>query len=138
MFTFADLAPPSVVKDWKEALGKAGAGDAAVPCFFVDAKRGGGDELRGVRAALVDAGKGVNERRKAKGIRPRAARVAVIGYPNVGKSALINKLAGRKAAKSENKAGVTRSLNWVRSPRARVSSLASRKKGIPPHTSLSA
>ena len=29
--------------------------------------------------------------------------------------ALINKLAGRKAAKSENKAGVTRSLNWVRS-----------------------
>jgi ribosome biogenesis GTPase A len=38
-----------------------------------------------------------------------------VGYPNVGKSALINRLAGRKAAKSEDRAGVTRSLGWVRS-----------------------
>jgi ribosome biogenesis GTPase A len=33
----------------------------------------------------------------------------VIGLPNTGKSSLINGLAKRTAAKTENKAGVTRS-----------------------------
>jgi ribosome biogenesis GTPase A len=41
---------------------------------------------------------------------PRSIRVAVIGYPNVGKSALINKLIGRKIAKSKNLPGVTKRL----------------------------
>jgi len=109
VFTFADLAPANVVRDWKEELSRD------VPVFFVDAKRGGAKALQGIRNELTKAGRVVNEKRAKKGIMPRAARVAVIGYPNVGKSALINKLAGRKAAKSENKAGVTRSLNWVRS-----------------------
>ncbi|MBO6127170.1 MAG: ribosome biogenesis GTPase YlqF [Clostridia bacterium] len=40
-------------------------------------------------------------------------RCAVIGVPNVGKSCFINRLLGNKKLKVENKAGVTRSLNWV-------------------------
>jgi ribosome biogenesis GTPase A len=40
--------------------------------------------------------------------------VAVIGYPNVGKSAIINKLIGRKLAKSKNMPGVTKRIQWVR------------------------
>ena len=107
VFTFADLAPPKVLSDWRAAL------DDDV--FFVDARRGGDKEFRGVRGALQKCGRAVNEKRKKKGIAPRSARVAVVGYPNVGKSALINRLAGRKAAKSEDRAGVTRSLGWVRS-----------------------
>jgi len=52
----------------------------------------------------------------------RQIRAAILGYPNVGKSALINRLAGRRKAKSENRAGVTRHLGWVtsRARRARV------------------
>ena len=107
VFTFADLAPPKVLSDWRAAL------DDDV--FLVDARRGGDKEFRGVRGALQKCGRAVNEKRKKKGIAPRSARVAVVGYPNVGKSALINRLAGRKAAKSEDRAGVTRSLGWVRS-----------------------
>ena len=76
--------------------------------FFVDARRGGDKEFRGVRGALQKCGRAVNEKRKKKGIAPRSARVAVVGYPNVAKSALINRLAGRKAAKSEDRAGVMR------------------------------
>ncbi|KAH8068725.1 guanine nucleotide-binding protein [Aureococcus anophagefferens] len=108
VFTFADLAPANVVRDWKEELSRD------VPVFFVDAKRGGAKALQGIRNELTKAGRVVNEKRAKKGIMPRAARVAVIGYPSVGKSGS-STARGRKAAKSENKAGVTRSLNWVRS-----------------------
>lgn len=42
------------------------------------------------------------------------ARMLVVGIPNTGKSSLINGLARRAAAKTENRAGVTRGLNWFR------------------------
>jgi ribosome biogenesis GTPase A len=42
------------------------------------------------------------------------ARAMVIGVPNTGKSSLLNGLAKRAAAKTENKAGVTRQLRWFR------------------------
>ena len=41
------------------------------------------------------------------------ADVGLIGFPNVGKSTFINKVAGRKTAKTEDRPGVTRSKQWV-------------------------
>lgn len=41
-------------------------------------------------------------------------RVLVSGIPNVGKSTIINKLAGKKAANVGNKPGVTRTKQWIR------------------------
>jgi ribosome biogenesis GTPase A len=38
----------------------------------------------------------------------------MLGFPNVGKSALINRLVRQKVVESARKAGVTRSLRWVR------------------------
>ena len=38
---------------------------------------------------------------------------AVVGIPNVGKSYFINKLAGNKKLKVENRAGITKQLNWI-------------------------
>lgn len=43
----------------------------------------------------------------------RKFRAAVIGVPNVGKSCFINNLVGKKKLKVENRAGVTRNLNWI-------------------------
>ena len=37
----------------------------------------------------------------------------ILGIPNVGKSTFINKVAGRKTAKTEDRPGVTRSKQWV-------------------------
>jgi ribosome biogenesis GTPase A len=41
-------------------------------------------------------------------------RAMVVGIPNTGKSTIINGLLRRTAAKAEDKAGVTRSLQWFR------------------------
>jgi hypothetical protein len=41
-------------------------------------------------------------------------RVGVVGYPNTGKSSIINSLTGRSAAKTSPIAGLTRGIQWVR------------------------
>ena len=58
--------------------------------------------------------KELNEKRKSKGLKPRNLRALIIGIPNVGKSTLINRLVGKKAAGVGNKPGFTKSLSWIR------------------------
>ncbi len=48
-----------------------------------------------------------------RGMAGRVVRVMILGIPNVGKSTFINKVAGRKTAKTEDRPGVTRSKQWV-------------------------
>lgn len=56
----------------------------------------------------------VNSKRKSKGLKPRRARVLVVGIPNAGKSTLINRLVGKKSANVGNRPGVTKNLEWIR------------------------
>ena len=60
---------------------------------------------------LIDS---LNEKRKSKGLKPRRARILVVGVPNVGKSTLINRLVGKKATNVGNRPGVTKNLEWIR------------------------
>ncbi|XP_031263790.1 DAR GTPase 3, chloroplastic [Pistacia vera] len=57
---------------------------------------------------------GVNVKRKAKGLLPRPVRAGIVGYPNVGKSSLINRLLKRRMCPAAPRPGVTRELKWVR------------------------
>lgn len=52
-------------------------------------------------------------RYKAKGMEGRALKAMIVGIPNVGKSSLINRLAGAKKARVENRPGVTLAKQWV-------------------------
>ncbi len=59
--------------------------------------------------------KPIQEKRKAKGLKNKEIKIGVIGIPNVGKSTLINKLAGKKVTNTGNKPGVTKEVNWLKS-----------------------
>jgi ribosome biogenesis GTPase A len=61
------------------------------------------------RAALKLSGH-INAKRAKRGLTPRPVRACVIGFPNIGKSALINRLLGRRVVESAARPGVTRVL----------------------------
>ena len=56
----------------------------------------------------------INKERLNKGMNKRAARVLIVGVPNVGKSTLINRLVGKKSAGVANTPGFTKNLSWIR------------------------
>ncbi len=80
--------------------------------YFADAQHGKG--IAAIAKAAQATGDHLNQRRRDRGMNPRPVRAAVIGFPNVGKSALINRLLKRRVVESARKPGVTRQLRWVR------------------------
>lgn len=54
------------------------------------------------------------EKRERNGMTGAPIRLMIVGIPNVGKSSLINRLAGSKRAKVEDRPGVTRVKQWVK------------------------
>jgi ribosome biogenesis GTPase A len=70
---------------------------------LTDARSGKGVKRVAEVALLVS--KEVNDKRIAKGLMPRPVRAAVIGYPNVGKSALINRLTEVQGVRLSTPAG---------------------------------
>ena len=102
-----DMIPQDLQQEWRSWFKE----QAQTP-YFTNAKQGKG--VKAVKIAAQKAGAAMNQRRKSRGMRPRPVRAVVIGFPNVGKSALINRLVGKKVVVSERRAGVTRQLRWVR------------------------
>lgn len=80
--------------------------------YLTNAQEGVG--IKAVIKAAQSRGGEINKKRRDRGLLPRPVRAVVIGFPNVGKSALINRLVGRKVVASARRAGVTRQLRWVR------------------------
>jgi ribosome biogenesis GTPase A len=102
-----DMILPQVRSRWIEWFKNQGE----VP-YFTNAQHGQG--ITAVAKAAQAAGIELNQRRKDRGMLPRPVRAVVIGFPNVGKSALINRLLGKRVVESAARPGVTRQLRWVR------------------------
>ncbi|MDD4170340.1 MAG: ribosome biogenesis GTPase YlqF [Desulfotomaculaceae bacterium] len=102
-----DLADPELTGRWIDYFMKSGFSAVAVDLI----KGRGVQKIPALVRQLVAAKMASLE---LTGRRPRAARCIVLGIPNVGKSFLINKLTGRRAARTGYKPGVTRGRQWIR------------------------
>ena len=107
VLTKATLANPDVNRAWVkhyDSIGKR--------LVLIDSVTGLG--IDALAAAVRDVLKEKIERYNDKGMQGRALKAMIVGIPNVGKSSLINRLAGGKRAKVENRPGVTMSKQWVK------------------------
>ncbi|MCR5468919.1 MAG: ribosome biogenesis GTPase YlqF [Lachnospiraceae bacterium] len=103
----ADLADPRKTELWSEYYKSLG--------YFVvqlDARSKKG--MNSIQNIILEACAEKIERDRKRGIKNRPIRAMVVGIPNVGKSTFINSFAGKAAAKTGNKPGVTRGKQWIR------------------------
>ena len=103
----ADLADGERTHLWRDHFSKSGISALAVDCRSGKGLNAFEPLIREILAPLL-------ERRRTRGMTGGTLRVMVVGVPNVGKSSLINRLAGGRPAKVEDRPGVTRGSQWVR------------------------
>ena len=102
-----DMADPAASAAWKAYYTAQGW-----ECLTMDSRRRA--DIKELSSAMDRALAEKRERDKKRGILNRPVRAMVAGIPNVGKSTLINTIAGKSAAKTGNKPGVTRGNQWIR------------------------
>ncbi len=104
----SDLADENATGMWINYFKSNGAEALAVDC-----KSG-----KGLKNLLPTIKKSVlrelMEKRERSGMVGAAVRLMIVGIPNVGKSSLINRMAGSKRTKVEDRPGVTRTKQWVK------------------------
>ena len=103
----SDLADAAVTKRWLEHFRAAG-----IPAVAIDSMSGEG--MKQLVRQTEDLARAKTEKFVSHGAKARAARVMILGIPNVGKSSLINRLAGAVKAKAADKPGVTRAKQWIK------------------------
>lgn len=104
----SDLADERTTQQWINYFRRNGSEALAVDCRS-------GKGLKSILPALKNTVlKELMEKREKNGMKGAAIRLMIVGIPNVGKSSLINKLAGSKRAKVEDRPGVTRTKQWVK------------------------
>ena len=102
VLTKTDLADPNKLKIAEEKLRKSAD-------FVVSVNANSGEGIKQLTNALLKIENQLNEGRERK----KNLRLMIVGIPNVGKSSLINRLAGGKVAKTGDKPGITRGKQWI-------------------------
>ena len=106
LLTKSTLADPEATKRWVAYYNARGTVTVAI-----DSVTGSGmtDFSNAVKTVMAEK----LARYRDKGMDGRRLKAMIVGIPNVGKSSLINRLAGGKKAKVENRPGVTLNKQWV-------------------------
>ena len=102
----SDLADSNATKRWITYYNRKGIEAAGISATGGSAKK--------IAVALIEkAAKPRVDAMKAKGVN-KVVRAMIVGIPNVGKSTLINRIAGQNRAEVGDKPGVTRGKQWVK------------------------
>ena len=102
----SDLADPATNKRWIGYYKRQGIEAAEVTVSAQNAKA---QTIRLIEKATADRVRRFEEKGAKKTI-----RALIAGIPNVGKSTLINRIAGEKRAQTGDRPGVTKGKQWVK------------------------
>ena len=103
----ADLADEKISREWIKYYESNNQ-----PAVLVNSSNGSG--ISDVTNRVCEIMKDKLEKEIAKGKIGASIKAMIVGIPNVGKSTLINKIAGKQTMETSNKPGVTRKNQWVR------------------------
>ena len=101
-----DTADEAITQEWIEHYKSKGINAIATDCRS-------GRGLNKLAPVVREVLKNELEKRARKGMEGKPIRMMIVGIPNVGKSSFINRFAGGKRAKVEDRPGVTRGKQWV-------------------------
>ena len=106
----ADLAEEKHSKAWVAWFRRQGL--TAMVCDLKGANSK--SEVKAVISTLRSQAANILASRQNRGINDQAVRVMATGIPNVGKSTMINLLAGRAMTETADRPGVTKGKQWIR------------------------
>lgn len=103
----ADLANPRATDQWISYYEKKG-----IPVLPMSV--GNSKNKKKLLQVIRDTAEPILAKWKRRRMKSRSVRLMILGIPNVGKSSLINFLAGTAATRTANTPGQTRGKQWVR------------------------